>query len=295
LQLGKYDLIICDGVHALASVPETKVPIAVNCHFFEHVILEQYARLERNPFKKCYARIESRLMRIEERRGSDRASRAMVCSHVDQRLLHQFRRSLPIFVVPNVVNTDLIRPLERSLTDSTDPVLLFTGQMDWYPNRDAVEYFVRSSLPRVRVFCPKVRCVIAGRNPPTQFVEQFKSDSKIEFTGTVPDIRPYLAAATLVIVPLRFGSGTRVKILEACAAGKPVVSTSIGAEGLILEPGKEIIVADDPAEFAESVVAMLQDPARRDAIASFSRAAVTERYSHLALKKSLDCFLSGLP
>ena len=142
LQKGKHDLIICDGVHALASVPETKVPIAVNCHFFEHVILEQYARLERNPFKKCYARIESRLMRIEERRGSYRVSRAMVCSHVDQRLLHQFRRSLPIFVVPNVVNTDLIHPLERSLTNSTDPVLLFTGQMDWYPNRDAVEYFV---------------------------------------------------------------------------------------------------------------------------------------------------------
>ena len=145
------------------------------------------------------------------------------------------------------------------------------------------------------VVCPKVKCVIAGRRiHQLSSLSSLSPDSKIEFTGTVPDIGPYLAAATLVIVPLRFGSGTRVKILEACAAGKPVVSTSIGAEGLILEPGKEIIIADDPAEFAESVVAMLQDPARRDAIASFSRAAVTKRYSHIALKQSLDAFLSGL-
>ncbi len=295
LQVRKYNLIICDGIHALTNVPETKVPIALNCHFFEHVVLEQYARLERNPWKKYYARMEAHLMRIAERRGSHRVSRAMVCSQVDERLLRRFRQDLPIFVVPNVVDTDLIHPVERSPTDGTDPVLLFSGQMDWYPNRDAVEYFARAILPRVRAECPKVRFIVAGRNPPAQFVEQFKSDPRIEFTGTVLDIRPYLAAATLVVVPLRFGSGTRIKILEACAAGKPVVSTSIGAQGLILEAGKEIILADDPAEFARAVVTMLRDPAQCDGIASCSRAAVTERYSHRTLKKSLDAFVSSLP
>jgi glycosyltransferase involved in cell wall biosynthesis len=295
LQGGRYDLIICDGIHALTNVPETKVPIALNCHFFEHVILEQYARLERNPLKRYYARIESRLMRIVERRSSHRVSRAMVCSEVDLRVVRLLRQDLSAFVVPNVVDTDLIHPVERSSLDGTDPVLLFQGQMDWYPNRDAVEYFVRVILPRVRVECPKVRLIVAGRNPPTQFIERFRSDPMIEVTGTVLDMRPYLAAATLVIVPLRFGSGTRIKILEACAAGKPVVSTSIGAEGLSLEAGKEIILADDPAEFARSVITMLQDPARCDAVASFSRTAVTEHYSHLILRKSLDALISSLP
>lgn len=295
LQGENYNLIICDGIHALTNVPETKVPIALNCHFFEHVILEQYARLERNPFKKYYARIESRLMQIAERHGSYRVSRAMVCSQADERLLRRFRQDLSVFVVPNVVDTDLIHPVERSPADGADSVLLFSGQMDWYPNRDAVEYFARAILPRVRTEYPKVRFIVAGRNPPPRFVEQFKSDPWIEFTGTVLDIRPYLAAATLVVVPLRFGSGTRIKILEASAAGKPVVSTSIGAEGLILEAGKEIIIADRPADFARSVVTMLQNPAQRDALANCSRTAVTERYSHRALKKSLDLLISSLP
>jgi len=293
LQMEKYDLIICDGIHALTNVPETKVPIALNCHFFEHVILEQYAQLERNPFKRYYARIESRLMQIAERRGSRRVSRAMVCSEADVRMVRRFRHDLSVFVVPNVVDTDSIHPAERSPADGSDSVLLFSGQMDWYPNRDAVEYFARSILPRVRSEFPKVRFVVAGRNPPPQFVEQFRSDPGIEFTGTVVDIRPYLAAATIVVVPLRFGSGTRIKILEACAAGKLVVSTRIGAEGLILEEGKEIIVADDPAEFARSVIGMLRDPVQRDAVAGCSRTAVTERYSHLALKKSLEAFISS--
>ena len=165
--------------------------------------------------------------------------------------------------------------------------------MDWYPNRDAVEFFARAILPRVRAKCPDVRLIVAGRNPPNQFVEQFRSDRKIEFTGTVPDMRPYLAAATVVIVPLRVGGGTRIKILEACAAGKPIVSTSVGAEGLDLEPGKEIILADDPREFARSVVNLLQHPARSEAVARSARAAVVERYSHVTLKKSLDALISS--
>jgi glycosyltransferase involved in cell wall biosynthesis len=295
LQVGRYDLIICDGIYALTNVSETKIPIALNCHNVEYIILERYARLERNPLKKFYARIESHLMRIAERRSCYRVSLAMVCSQIDLRVLHLFREDLPVFVVPNVVDTDWIHPVERSSLETTDPVLLFQGSMDWYPNRDAVEYFARTILPRVRAECPKVRFIVAGRNPSAQFIRQFKSDPMIQFTGTVSDMRPYLVAATVVIVPLRLGGGTRIKILEACAAGKPVVSTSIGAEGLNLEAGKEIILADGPVEFARSVVTMLRDPARSDAVARSSRKAVLERYSHLTLKKSLDALIASLP
>jgi glycosyltransferase involved in cell wall biosynthesis len=290
---GKYDLILCDGLYALANIPKSTIPISLNCHNVEYIILQRYAQLERNVLKKYYARAESYLMRSAERDSCHRVASAMVCSQIDFEILRRLRPDLPVFVVPNVIDTDLIQPVEREHLRSTDPVLLFQGVMDWYPNRDAVEFFVRAILPQVRADCPDVKLIVAGRNPPNQFVKQFRSDRKIEFTGTVPDMRPYLAAATVVIVPLRLGGGTRIKILEACAASKPIVSTSVGAEGLDLEPGKEIIVADDPAEFARSVVNLLQHPARSEAVARSARAAVVERYSHVTLKRSLDALISS--
>jgi glycosyltransferase involved in cell wall biosynthesis len=165
--------------------------------------------------------------------------------------------------------------------------------MDWYPNRDAVDYFAERILPLVRAECPNVKFVVAGRNPPVQLVGKYRNDHNIEFTGTVPDMRPYLSAATVVVVPLRFGSGTRIKILEAGAAGKPVVSTSIGAEGLNLEHGKEILLADLPAEFARSVIQLLRDSARRDSIGTAARAAIVKHYSERALKCSLRAAISS--
>jgi glycosyltransferase involved in cell wall biosynthesis len=155
-----------------------------------------------------------------------------------------------------------------------------------------VEFFARFILPLIRAKYPHVKFVVAGRNPPPNFVQQFSSDPAIEFTGTVPDMRPYLANATVVVVPLRMGGGTRIKILEACASGRPVVSTRIGAEGLNFEASKEIILADDPAEFARGVVGLLSDSAQAAAVAASARIAVVERNSHDVLKKALDGVIS---
>jgi glycosyltransferase involved in cell wall biosynthesis len=288
----KYNLIVCDGIYALVNIPKTTIPIFLNCHNVEYMILRRYAEIEKNPVKKYYATVESNLMRIVERNGCRQVAGAMACSQIDLEILQKLQPDLSISVIPNVVDTDSIQPLNHARLEGTDPVLFFQGAMDWYPNRDAVEFFVRSILPHVRAECPKAKFVIAGRNPPTGFVEQFKSDPKIEFTGTVPDMRPYLAAATVVIVPLRLGGGTRIKMLEACAAGKPIVSTGIGAEGLDLKFGKEILLADDAAEFARSIVNLLRDPVRCNALAESARTAVVERYSHLTLKKALDALIS---
>lgn len=289
----KYDLLICDGLYALINVPVTSIPIALNCHNIEHVILTRYAGLERNPLKKCYATFESLLLRRAERRSCHRLSAALVCSEIDRKLLKMFRADLPVFLAPNVVDTDLLSAVKSSVSNS-DPILLFQGGMDWYPNRDAVEYFARDILPHIRSAYPRARFVIAGRNPPTRLVENFRYDPLIEFTGTVPDMRPYLSAANLVIVPLRIGGGTRIKILEACAARKPVISTTLGAEGLNLRPGKEIILADDPMQFADAVVDLLGNPHRAEALAISANAAVVESYSQRTLERSLEAFLSSL-
>jgi glycosyltransferase involved in cell wall biosynthesis len=292
LRTQRFDLIVCDSLYALTNVPKTDIPIALNCHNVEYVILERYSRIETNLAKKCYARIEAQLMRRAERLSSQRAAIAMVCSSDDRDTLRHLNPNLSISVVPNSVDTDSYRPDETEASGNTGPVVLFQGSMDWYPNRDAVEFFARAILPEVRRESPGVRFIVAGRNPPTEMVAQLRG--AVEFTGTVPDMRPYLSAATVVVVPLRLGSGTRIKILEACAAGKAVVSTSVGAEGLGLESNREIILADDPSEFARSLTALLRDPVRRAAMATLARAVVVERYSHLSLKRSLETVVSHL-
>jgi polysaccharide biosynthesis protein PslH len=294
LRATPFALIVCDSLYALVNVPETNIPIALNCHNVEHVIFKRYSRIERNFLKKYYARAEAHLMRAAERSSCHRAAVAMVCSKDDRDILHQLRVDLPIFVVPNAVDTDSFRP-DRNHNCSNTETLLFQGSMDWFPNRDAVEFFARAILPLVRAECPDVKFIVAGRNPPPGFVTKLSADNGIEFTGTVPDMLPYLHAATVVVVPLRLGGGTRIKILEAGATGKPIVSTSVGAEGLELEAEKQIILADDPSEFASSVVTLLRDPARRDAIARSARAVIVERYGHLALKQSLDTLISSFP
>jgi glycosyltransferase involved in cell wall biosynthesis len=288
----KYDLIVCDAIYGLINIPQTTVPILLNTHNVEYIILSRYGRAEKNPIKKWYAMAESNLMRVAERNLFRQIAGAMVCSNLDRKILQELLPELPVSVIPNVVDTDSIKPQIAPLGSTrVSPILLFLGVMDWYPNRDAVEYFVHHIFPKVRAECPETRFVVAGRNPPSDFVALFSLESKIEFTGTVPDMRPYLSSASVVVVPLRLGGGTRIKILEACAAGRPVVSTSIGAEGLDLEPGKEILVEDNPEEFARSVVTLLRDPARCDALANAGRTAIVERYSHLTLKKSLDAVI----
>jgi polysaccharide biosynthesis protein PslH len=289
---GSFDLIVCDSMYALVNVPDTSVPIALHCHNAEYVIFRRYAEVERNPIRKFYAAIESFLIRRTERRACDRAAFAMACSENDRTVLRGIGMHKPIFVVPNTVDTDPPSPANRRPESDRGLVLLFQGGMDWYPNRDAVEFFVGKIFPLVCCECPDVKFVVAGRNPPPGFVAKFRHHARIEFTGTVPDMRPYLAAATLVVVPLRLGSGTRIKILEACAAGKAVVSTSIGAEGLQLDDGKEILLADDPTEFARSVIQLLRDNVRRQVIGTAAQLVVTERYSHVALKRILQKALS---
>lgn len=293
LKRGAFDLIICDSLYALANVPDTAVPLVLNCHNVEHMILRRYAGIESRRARKWYAGLEALLLRRAELRGCCRVTCAMTCSENDRVALGQLHPALPIYVVPNSVDTKCFQPFGTYENSDDPPVLLFQGGMDWYPNRDAVEFFIHRILPLIRVGCPDVKFVVAGRNPPPEFVERFHADSGIEFTGTVRDMVPYLSTATVIVVPLRLGSGTRIKILEACAAGKAVVSTSVGAEGLDFGRGSEILIADDPETFARSVLDLFKNREVRDSIGRAARKVVVERYSDTALRESLRRALSA--
>jgi glycosyltransferase involved in cell wall biosynthesis len=157
--------------------------------------------------------------------------------------------------------------------------LVFTGSMDWLPNEDGVAYFIREILPLIRQQVPKVSLRIVGRKPSADLESLAARQENVELTGWVEDVRPFLARGAVCIVPLRIGSGTRLKIFEAMAMGKAVVSTSIGAEGLPVQPGENILMADDPDTFAQSVVSLLRDATRRREIGLAARKLVAENYS----------------
>jgi glycosyltransferase involved in cell wall biosynthesis len=151
--------------------------------------------------------------------------------------------------------------------------------MDWLPNEDGVAYFIREILPLIRQQVPQVSLRIVGRKPSADLESLAARQENVELTGWVEDVRPFLARGAVCIVPLRIGSGTRLKIFEAMAMGKAVVSTSIGAEGLPVQPGENILMADDPHTFAQSVVSLLRDPTRRRKIGLAARKLVADNYS----------------
>jgi glycosyltransferase involved in cell wall biosynthesis len=278
------DVILCEQTDLLINLPaQLPVPLVVDFHNVDYLIMERYLRFERNLPKRLYAWLESRKLRGWERRACRLSSTAFACSDHDRTLLQALGPNLPMFVVPNVVDVNEYTPDGRE--DARK--VLFQGGMDWYPNRDAVEFFVTQIFSRILSQVPDVKFVVAGRNPPEGFRQRLSQVPGVEFTGTVPDMRAEIASATVCVVPLRMGSGTRLKILEAAAMAKPIVSTHLGAEGLKFLKGKEIILEDDPATFASAVVRLIAAPFERRLLGQAARKRTEQDYSFPALRASL--------
>ena len=163
----------------------------------------------------------------------------------------------PIDDVPTGVDTTFFRP--RRAEQRSPHNLVFTGSMDWLPNEDAIRYFTDQILPLIRQQVPDVTLTVVGRNPYPALVELSQRDSSIIVTGRVEDVRPYMERAAVYVVPLRIGGGTRLKIFEAMAMEKPIVSTTIGAEGLPVRQERELLLADTPEAFAAAVMRVIAD------------------------------------
>jgi polysaccharide biosynthesis protein PslH len=279
----EFDLIIGDTVFSILNLPATDVPLALNAFDLEHLILERYLAHESNPLKLAYGWLESRKLRRWETKAFSQASWVMSCSQHDRELVQMLQPGVPTVVVPNIVDVDSYIPA----ADIDEPVLIYQGGMDWYPNRDAVEYLAFEILPILRRLVPHFKVIVAGRNPSPEFRRRFEGVAEVSFTGTVPDMRLPIAEAAVCVVPLRIGSGTRMKILEAAAMGKPIVSTTLGAEGLEFVDGSEIVIADQPQAFAHAVAGLLSDPARRRSLGRAGRRRVEQHYSMPVLRESL--------
>jgi glycosyltransferase involved in cell wall biosynthesis len=291
LDKNSVDVILCEQTDLLINLPaQLPVPVLVDFHNVDYLILERYLRFERNPLKRMYAWLESRKLLAWERKACRTASAALACSHHDRALLQALGPNLPMFVVPNVVDVNEYAPDGKE--DARK--VLFQGGLDWYPNRDAVEFFVAHIFAQIRSQVPEVKFVVAGRNPPEDFRQRLSRVPGVEFTGTVPDMRAEITSAAVCVVPLRMGSGTRLKILESAAMAKPIVSTNLGTEGLEFLNGEEILLEDDPSAFAVAVVKLLKAPADRKHLGQAARKRVEQDYGAHALRASLRSAMSVL-
>jgi polysaccharide biosynthesis protein PslH len=295
-----YDRIVCDFLVPAINLPRRlPAPALLFTHNVEAEIWRRHADTETGWLRKrLYRQQWTRMQRFEGRLMA-RFDRVLAVSDVDRDTLQRlYPRSLtaPVSVIPTGVDTTYFTPGLRE--PSAGKRIVFTGSMDWLPNADAVAFFCREILPLIRQEEPDVTFTIVGRSP-TPAVQRLAEDPAIEVTGRVDDVRPFLAASTVNVVPLRIGGGTRLKIFEAMAAGRAVVSTSVGAEGLPTESGRHLLVADDPVTFARSVLTLLRDAETRQAMESEARAFVTERYDWAAaathLEHALDETRAGAP
>lgn len=285
LRLSLYDAVLVEETDLLANLPENLgIPLIIDHHNAEHVLLERYAAHAESWPKAIYARLEARKIRHWEREATRRANAALVCSHHDRSSFRNLAPATPVIVAPNVIDPAAYAPVDGVEQSCT---VLYAGGMDWYPNRDAVRYFARSVLPRLRALVPAVEFVVAGRAPSPEFKKEFADMAGMRFTGTLPDLRPEIAKAAVCVVPLRIGSGTRLKILEAAAMGKAIVSTRIGAEGLEFVDGEEIVLADTPSEVADAIAFLLTDDNHRHALGRAARKSVERKYGLPALREAV--------
>jgi sugar transferase (PEP-CTERM/EpsH1 system associated) len=216
----------------------------------------------------AYSLIQTVKLRRYEARVLNAASATVAVSEADAEALRQLAPHARILVAPNGVDTNYFGPDDSADVDAD--LCVFTGKMDFRPNVDAVQWFCDNVWPRVRRERPTARFAIVGRDP-SPAVRALTALPGVVVTGGVPDVRPWVNRAGVVVAPLRVGGGTRLKVLEAMAMAKPVVATSMAVEGLNVTPGAEVVIADSPADMASNIVALATDPARRAALGKAAR------------------------
>ncbi len=269
-----FDLVHVDSLDLAGYLPLVRpTPVVCVHHNVESLLLRRRARAERTPWRRAYVAYQAALTEREERFWCERVAVNVTVSDQDRSALQRLAPAGKFTLVPNGVDVSMFRPA-RGREDG----IVFVGGNTWFPNRDALAYFCEAILPPLRA---------AGEAAPVRWIgwasqedrQRYAAHQGVELTGYVKDIRPYVEGAACYVVPLRVGSGTRVKILYAWAMGKAVVSTSIGSEGLAAVDGENILIRDAPGQFAEAVRAVLHDKELRRRLGENGRATVEERYS----------------
>ncbi|HEU4828790.1 MAG TPA: glycosyltransferase [Gemmatimonadales bacterium] len=261
------DVVVCDFLAPSLNVPDDlPVPTVLFQHNVEAMIWRRHAEVARGAIARRYFREQWRRMERFERAECRRFDHVIAVSAEDRDVFRSAYGVAGATDVPTGVDVEFFRP---SGTVTREPLdMVFTGSMDWLPNEDGILWFADEILPRIRARIPGATLTVVGRNPPARIRALAERDRLLRVTGTVPDVRPYIERAAVFVVPLRIGGGTRLKIFEAMAMERAVVSTAVGAEGLPVTDGTHVLLADAPDAFAGAVATLLEHPERADTLGS---------------------------
>lgn len=269
-----YDVLVCDFLAASNNFPaRLDIPTVLFQHNVETELWRRQARVERQPLRRAAFQLEAQKMARYERATIARFHHVIAVSEHDRSIMSQLVDARHITVVPTGVDVERFHAAAGA--EPRTPLVMYLGSMDWEANVDGVEWFSKEMWPRVRAAVPNAQFRIVGRNPVAR-VRDLASDC-ITVTGNVPSVVEHLADAAVVVVPLRIGGGTRLKIFEAMGAGRAVVSTTIGAEGLEVSHNENILLHDDAADFADGVIKVLREDSTRRRLAANAK-ALAERY-----------------
>ena len=258
-------------------------------HNIEYDVLRRTAGADVGVVRRVYNAVDWRKLRLEERRAWRRFDGCAVTSARDERMLASEAPGAKTAVIPNGVDVDSFSPVAAAVEPDT---VLFFGAINYYPNTDGLLFFLRDAWPILKRARPAARLRVVGPKPPPSITEWH--DSSVEVVGYVDDVRPYIARAAVVIVPLRIGGGTRLKVLEAMAMRKAIVSTALGAEGIEAQHERDILMADDAAGFAHQVARVLADASIGERLGQSARKLVVERYSWRSSVNELTRFYAEL-
>lgn len=270
----EFDCAVCDFLVSAGHFPALERAVLFE-HNVETMIWRRHAETATDRARRTYFRMQAERMFNFEARACRQAAHVVAVSREDAATLQRLFGIHDVTPIPTGVDVEYFRPAAGAANQAD---LVFVGSMDWMPNVDGITWFFEEVFPLIRERRPETTVAIVGRTPPKSL-----SRYPARITGTVPDVRPYLWGSRVSIVPLRVGGGTRLKIYEAMAARVPVVSTTIGAEGLDVEDGRDLLLADTPREFAAQCLRVLADAGVRDRLvdSAWRRAADCCSWEHV--------------
>ncbi len=283
----RYDSIVCDFLAAAPNLTNLG-----ECVLFQHnvetTIWERHVQQADSPVKKAFFKLQAGKMDAYEKKVCQGSKHVIAVSVIDAERMKRMFGIENVTSVSTGVDVEYFAP---PVTPAQTSDIVFCGSMDWLPNIDAVLYFLSDMLPSIRARLPNATFTIAGRSPDPKILKAVEGLAGVSVTGKVDDMRPYLWGSKISIVPIRIGGGTRLKIYECMAAGLPVVSTTVGAEGLRYQDGADIVLADDPVSFSDACVRMLTDDSTRRSIAQNALQRVQNEFSWEAVSREFETIL----
>lgn len=282
-----FDLVHCEWTPYTENIRSLfgRLPAVLSAHNVEAQIWERYFLAETNLFKKGYIWLQWQKLLRYEATAAQQYTTVTTVSVPDREIFVMQYGCKNVAVVPNGVDEQYFTPQQTQIQPGS---MVFTGSMDWRPNQDGAKYCIEEIFPLIKQRIPTATFTVVGRKPPQWLISMAERVEGVTVTGTVDDVRPYIASSALYVVPLRVGGGSRLKILEAMGMSKTVLSTTVGAEGLDVVDGKQILLRDTPQDFADAACVVLNDPAGFFKLEKAGRALILESYTWDAIARGMD-------